>query len=88
MPSDIQNLLSTSAKTIKSSEIREILELTRGGNVISFAGGLPNRGLFPKRELGLATQKAFEDHGDEILQYSSTEGFLPLREYIAQRYRE
>ena len=73
---------------VPRSFIREILKVALEPDMISFAGGLPNRGLFPKRELGLATQKAFEDHGDEILQYSSTEGFLPLREYIAQRYRE
>lgn len=73
---------------VPRSFIREILKVALEPDMITFAGGLPNRSLFPKEELRSATEKAFDNHGDEILQYSSTEGFFPLREYIAQRYRE
>jgi 2-aminoadipate transaminase len=56
--------------------------------VISFAGGLPNRDLFPVTELQAATEKVFKIAGKESLQYSNSEGYLELRQYIADRYRE
>jgi 2-aminoadipate transaminase len=73
------------AKTHKSF-IREILKVTQDSNVISFAGGLPNPKLFPVKELADAYQKVLHQDGENVLQYSTTEGYLPLREYIAERY--
>jgi len=73
------------AKTHKSF-IREILKVTQDSNVISFAGGLPNPKLFPIKELAEACLKVLLEDGENVLQYSTTEGYLPLREYIAERY--
>ncbi|GAG16012.1 unnamed protein product, partial [marine sediment metagenome] len=73
------------AKTHKSF-IREILKVTQDSNVISFAGGLPNPKLFPVKELADACLKVLLEDGENVLQYSTTEGYLPLREYIAERY--
>jgi 2-aminoadipate transaminase len=73
------------AKTHKSF-IREILKVTQDSKVISFAGGLPNPRLFPVKELADAYQKVLHQDGENVLQYSTTEGYLPLREYIAERY--
>jgi len=73
------------AKTHKSF-IREILKVTQDGNIISFAGGLPNPKLFPVKELADACLKVLQEDGENVLQYSTTEGYLPLREYIAERY--
>jgi len=73
------------AKTHKSF-IREILKVTQDGNVISFAGGLPNPKLFPVKEFADACLKVLLQDGENVLQYSTTEGYLPLREYIAERY--
>ena len=73
------------AKTHKSF-IREILKVTQDGNIISFAGGLPNPKLFPVKELADACLKVLLEDGENVLQYSTTEGYLPLREYIAERY--
>ena len=36
----------------------------------------------------LLPQKVLENDGKSVLQYSNTEGHLPLREYIANRYKE
>lgn len=66
--------------------MREILKVTEDPEIISFAGGLPNPKCFPVREVAKAAQKVFSECGEAALQYSTTEGFLPLREYIAQRY--
>jgi len=73
------------AKTHKSF-IREILKVTQDSKVISFAGGLPNPKLFPVKELADACLKVLHQDGENVLQYSTSEGYLPLREYIAERY--
>jgi 2-aminoadipate transaminase len=70
---------------IKASEIREILKITERPEVISFAGGLPAPELFPVREIIEASRIVLEHDGVKALQYSTTEGFQPLREWIAQR---
>ncbi|HAU84341.1 MAG TPA: aspartate aminotransferase [Lachnospiraceae bacterium] len=71
---------------VSKSFIREILKVTDRPEVISFAGGLPNPKFFPKKEIAEATQKVIETNGDKALQYSTTEGYAPLREYIYNRY--
>ena len=70
---------------IKASEIREILKLTERAEIISFAGGLPAPELFPVEDLKKVTMKVLDEDGRRALQYSTTEGFLPLREKIATR---
>lgn len=71
---------------VRPSFIREILKVTEDPSVISFAGGLPNPDLFPLEALAEATAKVLKDEGTQALQYSTTEGYLPLREWIAARY--
>jgi 2-aminoadipate transaminase len=69
---------------LKASAIREILKVTELPDVISFAGGLPAPELFPVRQFGLACQEVLEEDGPAALQYSVTEGYQPLRQWIAQ----
>ncbi|NEE03142.1 aminotransferase-like domain-containing protein [Phytoactinopolyspora halotolerans] len=71
---------------LKPSAIREILKLTQRGDVISFAGGLPSPDLFPTTTIGAATERVLRRHGATALQYSTTEGHPPLREWVAARY--
>jgi 2-aminoadipate transaminase len=76
-------------RTIKSSVIRELLKLTQRPEVISFAGGLPAPEVFPVERFQHACLKVLDDNGPASLQYSTTEGYLPLREMVAnhlQRY--
>lgn len=70
---------------IKASEIREILKVTEHEDVISFAGGLPAPELFPIEEINEINQIVLKDAGTKALQYTTTEGFAPLREWIANR---
>ncbi len=70
---------------MKRSFIREILEHT-DSDTISFAGGLPDVGLFPRAALQRAAGRALA--GAESLQYGLSAGFVLLREQIAGRYRE
>jgi 2-aminoadipate transaminase len=69
---------------IQSSAIRELLKLTEQPDVISFAGGLPAPDVFPVKEFQEACQKVLSEHGPQALQYSTTEGYRPLREMIAR----
>ena len=70
---------------IKPSTIREILKLTQKSDVISFAGGLPAPSLFPVDKLKEASIKVLDEQGSQALQYSTTEGYAPLREWVAAR---
>ncbi|HYY97272.1 MAG TPA: PLP-dependent aminotransferase family protein [Pyrinomonadaceae bacterium] len=70
-----------------ASAIREILKVTERPDVISFAGGLPAPEVFPVEELARAHAEVFAEEGAQACQYSTTEGFGPLREWIAGRMR-
>ncbi|NLI94080.1 MAG: PLP-dependent aminotransferase family protein [Peptococcaceae bacterium] len=70
---------------LTASEIREILKITEQREIISFAGGLPAPELFPVEEIKKVSQIVLEEEGTKVLQYSTTEGYLPLREWIADR---
>jgi 2-aminoadipate transaminase len=67
-----------------SSAIRDLLKVTEIPGMISFAGGLPASDVFPVEEFRQACDKVLRDHGPQALQYSATEGFVPLREMIAR----
>jgi 2-aminoadipate transaminase len=67
-----------------SSVIRELLKLTEQPDVISFAGGLPAPEIFPIREFREACTFVLDHFGPQSLQYSTTEGYRPLREMIAR----
>ncbi len=85
---DFNSIFSDRITDVPRSFIREILKVALDPSVISFAGGLPNRELFPAEEIKEATKKVFSIHGRDIFQYSNSEGYLKLREYIAERYRQ
>lgn len=70
---------------IKASEIREILKVTEQEDVISFAGGLPAPELFPVGEIDEINRIVLKEAGAKALQYTTTEGYAPLREWIAER---
>jgi 2-aminoadipate transaminase len=84
----MNNIFSDRISDVPRSFIREILKVAVDSSVISFAGGLPNRDLFPVKELQAAANKVFESAGKEALQYSNSEGYIKLRQFIAARYLE
>jgi 2-aminoadipate transaminase len=71
-------------KRMTSSAIRELLKLTAQPDIISFAGGLPAPELFPIEEIKEAAETLLEQHGQQALQYSTTEGYPPLRDMIVR----
>ena len=83
---DLSACISRRAQTMTASAIREILKITQQPDVISFAGGLPAPELFPLDAVRQAAETALSKYGPAALQYSTTEGHLPLREWIAGRH--
>jgi 2-aminoadipate transaminase len=73
---------------VPRSFIREILKVAISPDIISFAGGLPNKDLFPMEELKDCAMKLLSGGDRNIFQYANTEGYLPLREKIAERYAQ
>lgn len=67
-----------------SSVIRELLKFTEQPDIISFAGGLPAPEVFPLKEFQEACNAVLQKDGAQALQYSTTEGYRPLREMIAR----
>lgn len=82
----MQWAISRRAQQLTSSAIREILKVTERPEVISFAGGLPSPASFPVAAMEAATARVFADNPAAALQYAATEGYLPLREFIAKRH--
>jgi len=78
------NVLATRSSRMKASEIRELLKLLDQPDIISFAGGIPDPALFPADAFRDAFSQALtggKARGE--LQYSVSEGYKPLREWIA-----
>lgn len=81
-------LFANRITNVKKSFIREIFKIIDTPGIISFAGGLPNPEFFPVEAVAAAASKVLANDGKRILQYSTSEGYLPLREYIAERYNK
>ncbi len=75
------------AERMKASEIRELLKLLERPGIVSFAGGIPDPALFPAEVAAEACRRALTDSPALTLQYSVSEGYLPLRRWIAGHMR-
>ena len=73
---------------VRANEIRELLKLLDQPDILSFAGGIPDPGLFPSERIQASYQAILADPelSQQALQYSVSEGYLPLREWVAKRY--
>ena len=82
-PNPIQWRFSERAEQLRSSAIREILKVTMRPEVTSFAGGLPSPLTFPVEQMRAAYDKVLTRDGKVALQYGPSDGYAPLREWIA-----
>jgi len=83
-----ERVYSLNAKRMQSSLIREILKTMADPDLISFSGGMPAAEAFPVAEFQQAAQRVLAEDASTALQYSVTEGYLPLREFLANWMRE
>ena len=77
--------LSKRMSRVQASAIREILKVTERRDVLSFAGGLPAPEAFPVEAMARAHAEVLASDGAAALQYGPTEGFGPLRAWVAER---
>ncbi len=80
--------LARRAAKMNPSVIREILKLTEKPGVISFAGGLPSPQTFPVEAMREACERVLRNTPHAALQYAASEGFEPLREWVAGELRK
>ncbi|MBC7484377.1 MAG: PLP-dependent aminotransferase family protein [Rhizobacter sp.] len=80
--------LARRAERMNPSVIREILKITERPGIISLAGGLPSPDSFPIEAMREATERVLRDAPREALQYAASEGFAPLREWVAAHLAE
>jgi 2-aminoadipate transaminase len=71
------------AEKMNPSVIREILKVTEKPGIISFAGGLPSPKTFPIDAFAAACATVLSTDGQAALQYAASEGYAPLREWVA-----
>ena len=79
--------LARRAQRMSPSIIREILKVAERPGIISMAGGLPSPETFPIEVMRAATDRVLRHTPREALQYSASEGFGPLREWVADYVR-
>jgi 2-aminoadipate transaminase len=77
-----EKLYSRTALDLKPSPIREMLHVIRKPGMISFAGGMPDPDIFPVEQFAEASG-ILSKQGRDVLQYGTTEGYDPLKEFIA-----
>ena len=78
-----EHVFATRMAHMRASEIRELLKLLERPDIISFAGGIPDPALFPDEAFKAAYADIFSgDQAAAALQYSVSEGYKPLREWL------
>ncbi|MCI2415074.1 MAG: PLP-dependent aminotransferase family protein [Candidatus Aramenus sp.] len=77
-----ERFLSKETALLKTSEIRDLLKLTEGKNVISFAGGLPDPSTFPAEDIRNISDYVLSNYASRALQYSATAGIPELRQQL------
>ncbi|WP_343635761.1 PLP-dependent aminotransferase family protein [Roseateles sp.] len=73
------------AARMNPSIIREILKVTEKPGILSMAGGLPSADTFPVEAIKTACDRVLTHNAKEALQYAASEGFAPLREWVAAK---
>lgn len=84
----MQFSFSSRYRITPKSFLDELFRVSRDPSIISFAGGLPDTDLIDLDGIRDATAAVLEEEGRAALQYTTTDGYLPLRECIARRYQE
>ncbi|MEM3209964.1 MAG: aminotransferase, partial [Saccharolobus sp.] len=82
-----ERFLSAETTFLKSSEIRDLLKLTEGRNVISLAGGLPDPQTFPVEEIKKIVEDVLTNYPDKALQYTATSGVTDFKKELVNLSR-
>ncbi len=69
---------------MRSSAMRDLMEITARPEVISLAGGLPDTSTFPPESFAAQMTRIAQESSADALQYGPTEGFARTKEVIAE----
>ncbi len=75
-------IFSDRVQSLKPSAIREIFKYAADPTVVSLSAGNPSPEAFPAKEIAEISAKLMADTPIAALQYSITEGYAPLREFL------
>ena len=73
---------SAATRRLRPNVIRQMVKLTHGKNLISFAGGLPSPESFPMAEIGSVVRTLLDANQHSALQYGPTQGSPELLEQL------
>ena len=73
---------------VPASFLEELFRVSSDPSIISFAGGLPSSALIDCEGISRSAKEVLDEEACVALQYTTTDGYLPLREFIADRYRQ
>ncbi len=77
-------LFAKRTRVMRSSAMRDLMEITARPEVISLAGGLPDTSTFPPASFAAQMTKIAQESSAEALQYGPTEGFAGTKQCIRQ----
>src|SRR5215471_1680074 len=85
MATDWEIRFSPYGRRAGGAETRAFLRMVGRPGITSFAGGIPDPDLFPVQLIADAHRYILADskRAHPALQYSQSEGYVPLREWIA-----
>ena len=83
---DYSNLFSEDVSSFFRSPVREIFKRVDLNSIYSFAGGYPSADTFPLEEIRRTMSEVIARYGGQAFQYGATQGVMPLREAVAERY--
>lgn len=75
---------SKRVKNLKPSAIREIFKYAADPSVISLSAGNPSPEAFPSEAVQEISGNLLREHPIDALQYSITEGYMPLRTHLKE----
>lgn len=81
------DLFASRTKMMRSSAMRDLMEITARPEVISLAGGLPDTSTFPPESFAAQMTRIAQESSAEALQYGPTEGFLRTKEVVGEVMR-
>ena len=80
-------LFAARTRVMRSSAMRDLMEITARPEVISLAGGLPDTSTFPPESFAAQMTRIAQESSAQALQYGPTEGFIETRECIREVMR-
>jgi 2-aminoadipate transaminase len=81
------SLFAQRTRVMRSSAMRDLMEITARPEVISLAGGLPDTSTFPPESFAAQMTRIAQESSAQALQYGPTEGFAETKECVREVMR-